>query len=163
MTAHPTVAHIRELPLAFATTVTGDFIDGNGHMNVRHYFDLQETAATVYFGEWGIDEGYPERTGFGVFALEQHLTYLSECLEGESLSVYVRVVATGDKTIHSIGYLVNDSRDTLAHVVETMTAHIDLSTRRVAPWPAEITSVFAGLANDAPSWKPLTAACLKVR
>ena len=36
----PTLEDVLMLPAALKTTVTPDFIDINGHMNVRHYLDL---------------------------------------------------------------------------------------------------------------------------
>src|SRR5690554_5305923 len=105
VTAHPSVAHIRELPASLEGSVTDDLIDENGHMNVRHYFNLQELAGVAMFNQLGVDESYPARTGFGVFTLEQHVTYLSECLPNEKFSVHLRLVALSDKTMHTIGYL----------------------------------------------------------
>lgn len=163
MTAHPTVAHIRELPASLEGSVTADLIDENGHMNVRHYFDLQELAGVALFNRLGVDESYPARTGFGVFTLEQHVTYLSECLPNEKFSVHLRLVALSDKTMHTIGYLVNDSTDTLAHVVENMVAHVDLSTRKVISWPEDIRHALEAATAADPNWTPHTAGCLKTR
>lgn len=163
MTAHPNLDQIRELPLALTTTVRADFADENGHMNVRHYFDMQDQASVEEFNAWGIDETYPERTGLGVFTLEQHTSYLGECVPGDAVTVHLRVIAAGEKTLHIIGYLVNDTRGLLAHVIENVIGHVDLSTRRMTPWPEDIAETLAKNLSASPDWAVRTAGCIGVR
>lgn len=163
MSSYPPVDQVRELPAQVTVTVTPDFIDENGHMNVHHYFGLQERACTAVFDALGFDETYPQRTDHGVFTLEQHLTYVSECLEGNVISAHVQVVSVSDKTAHLLVYLVNDSRDALAHIAENMIAHVDLTTRRITAWPDEALSVFAEQIATESVWAPHTTRCLKTR
>lgn len=163
MSLYPSVDQIRKLPTQATVTVIPDFIDENGHLNVHHYFALQERACTVKFDALGFNETYPQRTGHGVFTLEQHLTYVSECLEGDVISAHVRIVSVGDNTVHLLVYLVNESRDALAHVAEVMIGHVDLTTRRITAWPDESLRVLAGQTTQESAGMLYTKGCLKTR
>lgn len=163
MCDRPTVAQIRELPPAHTGTVTNDLIDENGHMNVRPYFDFQVRAGDSFFSSIGIDSSYPKRTGLGVFTLEQHIVYHSECLPGQDFTVHLRLVSVSKNTVHTISYLVNDSTHLLAHVVENMIAHVDLSSRRISPWPETVFQALDARAKSELDWTPHTTGCLKTR
>lgn len=163
MNTHPSVDLVRELPRVYTATVSPDLIDENGHMNIRHYFRMQEEANIALFDDLEIGLDYPELTGHGLFTLEQHLTYVSECLLDDQISVHLGLVSITDKVLHSIGYLVNETRNSLAHVMETIVAHVDLSSRKIVPWSEQIQIELKKIAAEAPDWTPHTAGCLKTR
>ena len=112
-----------------------EYEDHNGHVNVRHYYDLHMRAADVAFTPWGIDEGYLERTGRSVFSVEHHISYLSEVLVGHRASLYVRLFARSAKVVHGMSILVDDTSGLVANTVEFVEAHVDLTTRRASPFP----------------------------
>lgn len=135
MSAFPSVAQVRQIPVTKSLTVGPEHIDENGHMNVRHYYDVAEQASVDEFTSWGVGVDYPDQTGFGIFTVQQHLTFLSEVLKGEQVSVHLRVSDRTPKFVHTHAYLVNDARDEIAQITETLVAHVSMETRKTAPWP----------------------------
>ena len=133
----PTLEQIRQLRRAYRQRVPADFMDENGHMNVRYYFELVERGYNMFYGRLGLGELYASADRYGSFALEQHVRYLAEVLEGERVSVYVRLVALSPKRTNKIGFLVNDTRAQLAATIETVAMNMDMKRRRGAPFPAE--------------------------
>lgn len=140
MTTPPSAADVRQVPADLTLTIPPEFADENGHMNVRHYYDIAERAMTQAFTAWGVDPQYPKRTGLGIFTVEQHLSFLTEVLPGEQVSVHVRAVGRTHKFAHAHAFLVNDTRDSLAQITETLIAHVSQTTRKTTPWPDDIAA-----------------------
>lgn len=157
MKSNETLEAIRSVPASLQLKVTSEFLDMNGHMNVRHYFDIQDRALTEMMEAYDLNEGYLERTGNSSFTLEQHITYLDECLEGDDLSVHIRVVALGDRVIHTVNHLVNNTRGTLSQIFENVIGHTNLDLRRLTPWPDDIREQLAALVDPrTPELVPLS-------
>jgi uncharacterized protein (TIGR02246 family) len=105
-----------------------------GHMNVAWYVHLFDRGIWEFFARHGLDEGYRQAAGSGMFALEESVRYLSELREGQALSVYTGVLEVRPKTLRLQQYMVDRAGEKVAAVREVVAAHIDLSTRRSAPF-----------------------------
>ena len=139
----PTAAQVRQLPARIQATVQPGWIDANGHMNIRHYLELNADGTTVLCDDiLGIDEIYRARRRMGVFTAEHHLTYFNELHLGDRLSVHVRVLERSDKVVHMMGLLVDDTHERLANTLELTLVHVNMDSRRATPMPAEIASGF---------------------
>ncbi len=134
----PTTAQIRQLPRQYSTTIPPDWEDRNGHVNVQYYQTLYEVGGYQVLEEVGIDEPYLQSHDFGMFDLEHHLHYRSEILVGDRVSTYNRLLGKNDRCFHGMYFIVNDSRDLLACVLEYVTAGVDLQARRIAPFPDKL-------------------------
>ncbi len=136
----PTASQVADLPVLLEQVVPPEFEDANRHMNIRHYFTLQADAMRVWFRHIGYRVGDPDRA-FGTFTLEQHLRYHREVLVGHEVAVHIRVLARTEKVVHQVGLMVNRTTGQIANTCEAVVGNIDMSTRRIAPFPAATAEV----------------------
>lgn len=136
--AAPTVADVDALGTALRLIAPPEFEDGNGHVNVCHYYRLHMEGADLAFGELGFGDDYRLRTGHSVFSVEHHIRFLDESLVGDELSVHLRILGVGPKAVHGQTILVNRSRGTVANTLEFLELHVDLATRRTTPMPEDL-------------------------
>ncbi|WP_405137155.1 thioesterase family protein [Nocardia sp. NBC_01388] len=131
----PSFAQVLELPRGFGRVIPPEFEDGNGHMNVMHYYGLHGE------GLWQThrDLGYRAHAGkFGSFAKEQHVKYLREVLVGHEVSVHVGHIGRTAKALRGVSYLLNLTTSEVANSFEFLAVNIDLESRRPAPFPEDI-------------------------
>ncbi|WP_034269261.1 thioesterase family protein [Haloechinothrix halophila] len=132
----PPVAELLNLPAELKQAIPPEYEDLNGHMNIKHYFELQSFAAWGVFRRVGYeDERRPDE---GAFTLEQHLRYHNEVLVGQEVSAHVVLLDRSDKVVHGISFLVNRTTDQVANTLEFVSAHVDLTQRRISPFPTRI-------------------------
>ena len=157
----PTYDQVDDLPSHLDVTVPADYIDENGHMNIGRYLQLGGTALWHRCQrELGMPEDYIERRGFSTFTAEHHLTYHSELLLGDDVSVRIRLVGRSDKVLHAVCLIVDDTHRRLACTMETTAVHIDMAQRRPAPFPDDVATLIddALAADDRPWPVPLSGA-----
>jgi acyl-CoA thioester hydrolase len=162
----PTADQVRQLPSLLKASVEPEWIDANGHMNVRHYLELCASGTNILcYDQVGIDDDYRAERRMGVFTAEHHLSYYSELHQGEKLSVRVRVLARSDKVVHMIGLLVDDTHDRLANALEVTLVHVDLDTRKAVALPEEIATAFdrAIAVSDTLDWDAPVCGAMGVR
>jgi acyl-CoA thioester hydrolase len=139
----PSAEEVRQLPALLKAAVVPEWIDVNGHMNVRHYLELCAAGTSIVcYDTIGIDDAYRAERRMGVFTAEHHLMYFSELHVGEELSVHVRVLERSDKVVHMIGLLVDDTHDRLANALEVTLVHVDMDARTSVPMPQDIAAGF---------------------
>lgn len=134
---HPTYDQLAPLSAYSRRAVPAAFEDINGHLNVRHYVGIASEGLDESLVSVGIEQQWPAK-GHGVFTVEHHMTYLAELRTGDELSVRVRVVGRSERAAHVLVYLVDESHQRLSYVMEEIFVHMDMATRRTAPWPAEV-------------------------
>ena len=162
--SHPTYEQLVDLPAYTVQPVPVPFEDANGHLNVRHYTGIASEGLDESLVEVGIPQNWPAR-GHGCFSAEQHLTYLAELLTGAQISSRVRLLGRSERAAHALVYLLDDSNQRLSFVMEEIFLHIDMETRRTAPWPEDVA---AGLDRqiaaqaDLP-WAPDVSGSLSLR
>lgn len=144
MSALPSIDQVRSLPAYFEMTVPEDFIDENGHMNITKYFDLGAWAPWKRLGELGMGEDYIERRQQSFFTVEHHIRYLGELRLGEPLSVRTAIVERTHKAVHGISFVVDESRDKIACVMEISYVHVSMESRRSAPIPDDVAAGIDG-------------------
>lgn len=136
MTTLPTAEQVLALPAELTRVVPTEFEDANGHMNIRHYFDLQNDAVSQLFERIGYLLSDTGRR-VGPFTLEQHLRYHREVLVGHEVSAHLRLVGRSDKLLHGMAFLVNRTERQLANTLEFMVGNVDLEDRRLTPFTAQ--------------------------
>lgn len=149
----PSVDQVRELPPLYSRTVPADWEDLNGHVNVQFYLQLYEEAGWPLLKAWGL-EGLAKDSSFSIFDLEQHLSYLAEMHVGDKVSMHNRVVARSEKRFQGLFFVVNDSRDQLACIIEYVSSGADLKLRRTVPLLAHLQTQLddAISRSDALAW-----------
>ena len=132
------VSQARSLELTVEAVVESRFLDAMGHMNVAWYVYLFDRGIWTFFGRHGLDEQYLHGAQRGMFALEENLRYLSELREGQALHVYIGVLEVRPKTVRLLQYMVDQEKQKIAAVREVVAAHIDLTSRRSAPFVDDV-------------------------
>ncbi len=147
-------ALIEALPCYHRITIPEDYRDIMGHMNVRWYLAIFDTAGWHFFAAQGMDDTYYAENQAGGFALKQFITYLNEVLVGDTVAVYGRLLGMTDKRIHKMYFMINETRANLACVLETLGSHADMSIRKTAPYPPYIADRLQALLDEhqALSW-----------
>ena len=133
-----TLDEIRQLERLYQRQIPCDFMDENQHMNVQYYVTLIECGIKAVYEKVGMGAIYDEADQYGNFALEQHFRYYAEVLEGDEVSVFMRLIGLSPKRTHMVGFLINDSRAQLAAIVEIVNMNVDMSLRRGSPFPPEM-------------------------
>ena len=141
---------VTALTLLLRTTIPDEYRDENGHMNVRWYMAVFDDAGYPFVAALGLTPEYHAANGSGGFDLEHHLHYLREIHIGDTVAVYVRVLARTAKRMHYMMFLVNETRGTLAATFECINSFADLRQRRTTAYPPEIADrIDAQIARDA--------------
>ena len=136
---HPTYQQLEALPAYVQQPVPIAFEDVNGHLNVRHYTGIASEGLDESLVEMGIPQNWPA-SGHACFSAEHHLIYLAELRTGDRLSARVRLLGRAERAAHALVYLLDDSHQRLSFVMEEIFLHIDIETRRTAPWPDDVAA-----------------------
>ena len=93
------IAHAKpHAPLdVYATTVAGDWIDYNGHMNDAAYALVFSRSVDVLMDRIGLDAASRKRTGQSLVTLQMMLHFFREAREGAALAVACRLLDHDDK------------------------------------------------------------------
>lgn len=125
----------------FVTTVMQiepAWIDYNGHLNMAYYNVLFDRAIDQMWLELGIGPDYLKTRGGSTFTAECHVRYLREVHLGDPVEVHVYLIAADEKRIHTFEELRHAEEGWLSATSENMSMHVDMSSRKVAPFPADI-------------------------
>ena len=141
-TCQVAMADLTELPSYHRQTIPEEYMDRMGHMNVRYYMGVFDTATWRMFADYGLDEAYFSTTENGVFALKQFIQYLAEVRPGETVAVYTRILSLTDKRIHLMHFMAKQNTNRLAAIIESLITHANLKVRKAAPLPSEIAARF---------------------
>ncbi|KAA1425300.1 thioesterase [Mumia zhuanghuii] len=136
-------------------TVPPEFEDENGHVNIRHYFDLHARASDPAFEAFGIDDAYREERRLSVFSIEHRIRYLDEVLVGHDVAVYVRMLARSAKIVHGIQLLFDTTTGSLANTLEFVEGHVSLEQRRTVPWADDVAARLDATIADGDTWPDL--------
>jgi acyl-CoA thioester hydrolase len=122
--------------------VKPDWTDYNGHLNVRYFLWIFDEATHIWYADLKLGQPYRESTNHTTFAVQCHITYQREGREGDNLSIRSQMLGYDDKRMHYFKTLYNDDGDYQMATFEQLCVHVDLSTRKVVSWPAEIMQSF---------------------
>ena len=115
-----------------------EWIDYNGHMNVAYYTLVFDHAVDEFFSYVGLDQDYRGGTTNSTFAVEHHITYNQEVVEGDVVRCTSRLVGFDKKRIHHYHEMYHVADGYLVATGEFLSLHIDLSIRRVTTLPDPI-------------------------
>ena len=110
--------------------------DHNGHMNVNYYYQLFDSVYTaMYYKDLGFDNAYLA-SGFSTFTLEDSIRYLKEFKLGDKVYPSFYLANVNKKLLHFVGVLQNEKNE-LAAIFETVLGHMDLTARKVTEFKPE--------------------------
>ena len=125
----------------FRGEVLPEWIDYNGHMNLAYYMVLFDQATDLLFDELGLGLDYRRDRKLGTFVAETHNLYERELLVGARVRVATQIIAIDAKRMH-IGHemfaLDGPHAGQRTATQELMFLHVDLSARRVRPFPPDM-------------------------
>lgn len=127
--------------------VRPEWIDVNEHMNVAYYVLAFDHGVDELWNRFGITEEHIREMNSSTFAVEAHVMYRRELTLDAPYIVTAQILAFDEKRIHQFQRMYHAEERYLAATAEWMNLHVDLDTRRVAPWPANILADIRGLAE----------------
>ena len=128
--------------------VLPEWIDINGHMNVAYYVLAFDLGVDTFWARLGITDEYIETSKCSTFAVESHVTYKMELQEHDPFVITSQILAYDEKRIHQFQRMYHAEDKFLAATAEWMNLHVDLTSRRVTPFPASVMSAMQDFAND---------------
>jgi len=132
--------------------VLPEWIDVNGHMNVAYYVLAFDLGVDELWSHFGITEEHIQLNNSSTFAVESHVQYLRELKESEPFIITAQILAYDEKRIHQFQRMYHADEGYLAATAEWMNLHVNMVTRRVAPWPAPILKSIARIAETQGEW-----------
>ena len=132
------VEQLNSLLMTDCATITEEYLDEMGHMNVQYYMRIYNRAAWGMFDHLGITLEYLESERGGMFALKHFIEYLAEVRAGETVTVWTRLLGVSAKRLHFMHFMVNNTTGRVASTMEVLASYADLHTRRTAPFPPEM-------------------------
>ena len=145
--------------------VLPEWIDINDHMNVAYYILVFDQGVDKLWDRFGISSDYVGRLNNSTFAVESHVTWQREIALDEPYVVTSQVLAFDEKRLHQFMRMYHADAGYLSATAEWMNLHVDLDTRRVAPWPDEILgniSEFAVAQGEQP-WPEEAGRTMKIQ
>lgn len=128
--------------------VLPEWIDINDHMNVAYYLLAFDQAVDALWTRFGLTEEYIKTHSSSTIAVESHVTWQREVVEGADYVVTSQILAFDDKRIHQFQRMYQADEGFLAATCEWMNLHFDTGIRRVAPWPHKIRARIAEFADN---------------
>jgi len=165
MSTQPTYQDLVSLPAYAEQPVPTPFEDANGYLNVRHYLGIGSEGLDDSLDELGIAWNWPIKEGRACLSAEHHITYLHGLRTGDRMSVRVRLLGRAERAGHALIYVLDDTNERLACVIEEIFLHVLAEERRTAPWPADVAGAMdARIAEHAElPWKPALSGALALR
>lgn len=129
-------------------TVRPEWIDENGHMNMAYYVVVFDGAIDHLWAAISLGEPYRRRTQHGTFAVEAHISYRAELLLGDRVQVTTQILDTDAKRIHLAHEMCRCDTGVVVAQQEVMLLHVNLLTRRVVPFLAEVIETITAVAQS---------------
>lgn len=127
-------------PVLHREIVLGEWVDYNNHMNVAYYVLIFDHATDAFLDLVGLNESYRKASGGSIFVVESHIIYGQEILQGTSVEISTHLLNVDDKRMHLFHTMRPAGSDDIAATIEIMALHVDLTTRKSAPFPSDIKS-----------------------
>ena len=123
------------------------WIDYNGHLNMAYYNVMFDRAIDELWVQFGIGPTYMKERHGSTFTAECHVRYLREIHLGDPVQVSILLVGADEKRLHTFEELRHAGEGWLSATSENMTIHIDMTTRKTAPFPSDIRARIEKIAN----------------
>lgn len=127
--------------------VEPQWADYNGHLNMAYYHVMFDRAADEAFGAMGLGADYVKTRNASFFTVEAHVSYLREVLIGDDVRVETQILDFDAKRVHYVQSMYQAEENYLACTTENMVVHVSMESRKVAPFPDDVLSHIAEMAN----------------
>jgi len=95
------------------------------------------------FGLLGCGPDYLKTHGHSTFTAEVHVRYLRELHAGDPVRVTFQLLDFDSKRFHYFEQLFHATEGWVSATSENMTLHVDMTAKKVAPFPPPILRTFA--------------------
>jgi acyl-CoA thioester hydrolase len=119
------------------------WIDYNGHLNMAYYNVLFDRAVDEAYELIGCGVAYLEATRHSTFTAEAHVRYLRELHAGDPVRVTFQLLDFDAKRMHYFEQLLHAEEGWLSATSENMVLHVDMTAKKVAPFPDFIAARLA--------------------
>jgi acyl-CoA thioester hydrolase len=137
--ASPDIAPFRTGPME----VEAQWIDYNGHLNMAYYNVLFDRGIDEFVEALGVGPSYVAAQNATLFTLDAHLCYLREIMAGDRVFVDTLILDHDHKRVHFFQTLVHEAGGFVSATSEQVAVHVDLATRRSAPFPGAARETIA--------------------
>lgn len=114
------------------------WIDHNGHLNMAYYHVLFDRAVDELFAALGLGPDYVQSRNASLFALEAHTSYLRELKAGDRVVIDIQILDHDAKRLHFFETMIHAEDGFVAATCEQSGIHVDMTTRRSTPVPADL-------------------------
>ena len=149
-----TATALKDMPLPPAPFLSSimqiepQWIDYNGHLNMAYYNVMMDRAIDELWLKLGIGPTYMKERHGSTFTAECHVSYLREIHLGDPVQVSIWLLGADEKRLHTFEELRHATEGWLSATSENMTMHIDMSVRKVAPFPPDIRARIADVVKS---------------
>lgn len=126
-------------------TVEPGWIDYNGHLNMAYYNLLIDRAVDEAFALVGLGPDYVKERNGSFFTAEVHVRYLRELSVNTPVRTTIRLIDYDEKRIHFFAELCHAHDSWVSATSEQLALHMDMDTRRVAPFPDDVLTSLAAM------------------
>ena len=116
-------------------TIEKGWIDFNGHLNMAFYNVLFDRGVDHVYDQLGVGVDYVREQSGSCFTLEVHVNYLDELTLTDQASVTFQLIDFDNKRLHFFQNMFNAQTGELAATSEQLSLHVDMTSRRSAPFP----------------------------
>ena len=131
------------MTVQWSERVRPEWVDYNGHLSEAYYVLVFGRATDAVMDAVGLDEAYRERTGASFFTVEAHVRYLAEVRDEAVLEVGSSVIGVGPKALRIWHEMWCDG--TVRATEEILALHVDTTSERAVPFPADVRSAAEAL------------------
>jgi acyl-CoA thioester hydrolase len=123
--------------------------DHVGHMNIMWYVGKFDEANWNLFARIGRTPTYLRKSGRGMAAVQQNISYKRELLAGDIVEITSALLAIGDKSIRFRHEMRNAETGEVAAICETTGVHMDRQARRSVAFTDAVRCAAASHLADA--------------
>ena len=123
--------------------VIEDWIDYNGHLNMAYYNVIFDHGVDHFYDLLNVGAAYASSGVGSCFTLEVHLHYVQELKLGDEVEVRLQLLDFDHKRLHYYQEMYHCADGYLAATSEQIALHVDMTSRRSAPFPADVTNKLA--------------------
>lgn len=131
----------QSIPAPFVSSVMAiepAWIDYNGHLNVAYYNVLFDRAVDELYLPIGLGPDYLKETKHSTMVVESHVRYLREVHLETPLRITAQLIGYDAKRFHVYEELQHADDGWVSATCETMTVHVDMTAKKVAPFPPAV-------------------------
>ena len=137
--------------LTYRGTVYPRHCDHMGHMNVMSYVGKFDEASWQLLSAIGLTGSRFRKEGVGMAAVEQRIQYTRELHAGDAVTIHSSVLEVNEKSIRIFHEMTHDDTGEVAATTVIVGVHIDATTRRARPLPADVRKLAVLMVHDTDS------------